>query len=306
MIWLLQKALFTTNRIVFSTPKVRIKISPDFVFYTFCMKVNLKTIVILTVCVFINYLAGAQQAGEQKVVVYFENNNFLISKSQSKRLDSILSLYHFNSISNIAGFTDSVGSRKANMDLSRQRASTIANYLKENYQFSCTCTLQNFGMSHPASRTYNALNRRVEITLKLNTDATDSTALNAARPPAEKIVLDKLYFKPDQPVLESFSLDYLRSIATILKKYPDAKFEIRGHVNCPLNVPENSDYMKKMNELSEDRAKMVYVILKDNGIPGDKMIYKGMGNTQMIYPNAASDEEKRKNMRVEILILKNY
>jgi hypothetical protein len=30
-----------------------------------------------------------------------------------------------------------------------------------------------------------------------------------------------------------------------------------------------------------------------------------MGNTEMIFPNAGSEEEKRKNMRVEILILEN-
>jgi outer membrane protein OmpA-like peptidoglycan-associated protein len=269
------------------------------------MKVDLKTIVILAVCVFSNFLASAQQSSEQKFVVYFENNDFSLSKTQSKRLDSIFSVHVINSISNIAGYTDSVGTRKFNMVLSRQRALTIANYLKENYKLSCRCTPQNFGMSYPASPTDYAQNRRVEITLEFNTNTADSIALQTNELPAEKIVLDKLYFKPDEPILESFSLDYLRSVATMLKKYPHAKFEIRGHVNCPLTVPDSSDYMKKMNDLSKDRAKMVFEILKDNGIAEDKMSYKGMGNTQMIYPNAASDEEKRKNMRVEILIVKN-
>jgi outer membrane protein OmpA-like peptidoglycan-associated protein len=268
------------------------------------MKVNSKTIVISAVCVFSSFLASAQQLSEQKFVVYFENNDFSLSKTQSKRLDSILSVRVINSISNIAGYTDSVGTRKFNMVLSRERALTIANYLKENYRLSCTCVPQNFGMSYPASRTDYAQNRRVEITIEFNTN-TDSSTLQNKETPAEKIVLDKLYFKPDEPILESFSLDYLRSVATMLKKYPHAKFEIRGHVNCPLTVPENSDYMKKMNDLSRDRAKMVFEILKDNGIAEEKMSYKGMGNTQMIYPNAASDEEKRKNMRVEILIVKN-
>ena len=63
--------------------------------------------------------------------------------------------------------------------------------------------------------------------------------------------------------------------------------------------------MKKMNELSENRAKTVFEILKDNGIPAERMTYKGMGNTEMVYPHAATDEEKRKNMRVEIFIITN-
>ena len=32
------------------------------------------------------------------------------------------------------------------------------------------------------------------------------------------------------------------------------------------------------------------------------MTYKGVGNSQMVYKDPKNDEEKRKNMRVEILI----
>ena len=52
-------------------------------------------------------------------------------------------------------------------------------------------------------------------------------------------------------------------------------------------------------------ADTVFEILKDNGIPAEKMTYKGMGNTEMINPYATTDEEKRQNMRVEIFILNN-
>ena len=59
-----------------------------------------------------------------------------------------------------------------------------------------------------------------------------------------------------------------------------------------------------MNELSAARARLIYEILIDKGIPAERMFWKGMGNTEMIFPNAGIEEEKRKNMRVEILILK--
>jgi len=32
------------------------------------------------------------------------------------------------------------------------------------------------------------------------------------------------------------------------------------------------------------------------------MTFKGVGNSQMVFKNPKNDEEKRKNMRVEILI----
>ena len=100
---------------------------------------------ILSICIFNIYSAGAQQSNEQKIVVYFDNNNFLISKSQSKRLDSLLSAYHFPVVSSIAGYTDSVGTMKDNLLLSHQRASTIDNYLKRNYRLNRTYTLNGFG-----------------------------------------------------------------------------------------------------------------------------------------------------------------
>ncbi|HSZ34796.1 MAG TPA: hypothetical protein VK772_15875 [Puia sp.] len=34
------------------------------------------------------------------------------------------------------------------------------------------------------------------------------------------------------------------------------------------------------------------------------LFWKGMGNTKMIYPNADIEEEKRKNLWVDVLVLK--
>jgi len=52
-----------------------------------------------------------------------------------------------------------------------------------------------------------------------------------------------------------------------------------------------------------DRAKLVYRLLSEEGIPARRMSYKGMGNTEMIYPHARTEEEMRKNMRVEIFVI---
>ena len=269
------------------------------------MKQKLKSIAIFPVCLLNVCLVLAQNSSDQRIVVYFGNNMFVMDKSESKRLDSQLSCYHIREVTSVAGYTDSVGTQKSNLLLSQKRINWILNYLKKNYPVRDNITVQNFGMSNPESRTDYALNRRVEITLRVNAAGVDSNSVHATDNRAEKIILDKLYFIPDQPILESSSLAYLRNIATTLKNYQDGEFEIRGHVNCPLTVPANSDYMKKMKELSEDRARMVYEILKENGVPGDKMKYKGMGNSEMLYPNAGTDEEKRKNMRVEIFILRH-
>lgn len=157
----------------------------------------------------------------------------------------------------------------------------MAGLLQRNFNVPKNYIVDYFGENEPASLTNNSMNRRVES-------------------------LDKIYFRPDEPVIEPSSMPYLDHVAEILKAYKTEQFEIRGHVNWngPINSNSDSGYKKKMDQLSTDRAKAVYEILIDEGIAPERMDYKGMGNTQMLYPNAETDEEKRKNMRVEILILR--
>ncbi|HEX4375479.1 MAG TPA: OmpA family protein [Puia sp.] len=260
---------------------------------------------ILFFCLISIGFSYSQQITDTTLIVYFDNNKYSLSENEIIKLDSFFLNHQLTAIKNISGYTDSVGSSASNFILAEKRNRTVIDLLKKYLSLNKNYSLNNFGETHPASQTDNALNRRVEITIQFKKDIVDTTVVKKESAVIKKIVLDKLYFKPDLPVLESFSLDYLKRTAAILKSYPDAKFEIRGHVNCPLSVPANSDYMKSMNKLSEDRAKTVFEILKDNGISAEKMTYKGMGNTEMINPYAVTNDEKRQNMRVEIFILNN-
>lgn len=59
-----------------------------------------------------------------------------------------------------------------------------------------------------------------------------------------------------------------------------------------------------MFRLSAQRVRLVYEMLIDNGIPPARLSYKGMGNAEMLFPELNSNEERVKNMRVEVLICK--
>jgi outer membrane protein OmpA-like peptidoglycan-associated protein len=270
------------------------------------ISINRKISPILFFCLISIYFSYSQQIKDTTLIVYFDNNKYSFTQSENNKLDSFFWDHQFAVIKNISGYTDPVGSSTSNFILAEKRNNTVIDFLKKYSFLKDSYQVNNFGETHPASQSDNALNRRVEITIQFKKDiVADTSNVKKESTIIKKIVLDKLYFKPDLPVLESFSLDYLKRIAAILKTYADAKFEIRGHVNCPLNVPANSGYMQKMNELSEDRARTVFEILQDNGILAEKMTYRGMGNTEMINPYAKTDEEKRQNMRVEIFISSN-
>lgn len=282
--------------------------------------------------------AWSQASRDTTLIIYFREDAYQPEGPELNKLDSFLSSNKDARILRIEGHTDTVGTSAYNIQLSRKRSGAISRYLRTHWgqlgKSRGEYPVLNYGEERPADLHDNALNRRVVIILEAggereNVAVTKKTGdsvgpgeraevmidsvadeargaekKDSAGTILKRYRLDKLYFKPDIAVLESFSLAYIHSMAQILKGYTkDEVFEIRGHVNCPLSVPPGTNFMKVMNQLSVDRAKLVYRLLTEEGIPAGRMSYQGMGNTEMIYPHARTEEEMRKNMRVEIFVI---
>jgi len=114
--------------------------------------------------------------------------------------------------------------------------------------------------------------------------------------------LDNIYFVPDSAVIASQSLPLIRNLAQTLQNYQDERFEIIGHANCQETLDPSK--IKNFYRLSEQRAKLIYQLLLEHGIPAEKMSYKGIANTQPAIDAPQSVAEKKMNMRVQILITK--
>ncbi len=244
----------------------------------------------------------AQGFTDSIITIYFKTAEFALSVGEKEKLDSFFKKNSSVLVMEVAGHTDTVGNTASNITLSHKRSKAVSDWLKKYFP-NTTYEIKYFGEAHPVSPANDALNRRVEITVRTRSAVKDPAAEKEANL-IRKFNLDNLYFVPDKAILEDFSMDYLNSIIPALKTYKNSRFEIRGHVNFETELPD-SNYMAIMNKLSEDRAKLIYNILAANGIPQGQMSYKGMGNTQMVYPHPLNEMEKRKNMRVEILVFKN-
>lgn len=110
-------------------------------------------------------------------------------------------------------------------------------------------------------------------------------------------------FKSGEANLSKDGEKALRSVASTLRsKYADAKYSIEGHTD--------SDPIKKSKygsnrELSIARARAVHTFLVvECNVPDEKCVVVGHGEYLPIAPNA-SDKEKAKNRRVEIVVHKN-
>jgi outer membrane protein OmpA-like peptidoglycan-associated protein len=247
-----------------------------------------------------------QSSWNSVLIVYFKSGKYILDLNEENKL--IIALNNGDSsleIQEISGFTDSVGTVWSNMLLAKKRSEYVIDFLKQHALLNKNYKINIYGEQKPASDSDLSLNRRVEIVYRsTNKNIVSPDTLNFKI--VRKIELENIYFKPDAAVLEPSSMPYLDELANILKQDTNNIFEIKGHVNWnprPSAIPD-SGYLIKMNELSAARAKLVYEILIDRGISSARMFWKGMGNTEMIYPNAGTEEQKRKNMRVEVLVLK--
>ncbi len=251
--------------------------------------------------------AHAQQSTDTVVSVYFGSGKYILDSMGERKLLNILTDSSLSAqVKLISAYTDSVGTIQHNIILAQQRSKYVVDFLNRHLSLKGDCKIEIYGEQNPISQTDLSLNRRVDILYSVrrkNGISSDTKKINIVR----KLVLENLYFKPNKAIIEPASMPYLDYIAGLLKEDSTDLFEIKGHVNWNPHLAHGTDsvYVAKMYRLSADRAKVIYEILMDRGIPPSRMSWKGMGNSEMVFPNVSNDDEKRKNMRVEILILEN-
>jgi outer membrane protein OmpA-like peptidoglycan-associated protein len=117
-----------------------------------------------------------------------------------------------------------------------------------------------------------------------------------------KIQFYTINFRGGTAVMLTGSYKVLDKIVRFMKYNPTREVEIGGHVNVPNAQPiteSSSDF-----KLSVNRAKRVYDYLIENGIKESRLLYKGYGNWQMLFPKTLLEEEMVFNRRVEVKVTK--
>jgi outer membrane protein OmpA-like peptidoglycan-associated protein len=253
-------------------------------------------------------LAGAgfaQSTRDTILQFYFDHNRFTPRAGEWERLRTLLLAGKTTEVLYIKGFTDTTGTESYNLVLSRKRARIVADTLQKSLYLADSIPIDFFGETKAQKEIDNAGNRRVEVGFRVTFPAAAIAVVapaDTAKTVVEVLALEKVYFVPDMPVIEQTSIWYVQQMAKQLKNRPGFSFEVQGHVNCPHSFESDKAYMEKMYQLSVQRAKAVYDILVENGVPAAQLSYKGMSNTQMLFPNPGSDDERRRNMRVEVVV----
>lgn len=109
--------------------------------------------------------------------------------------------------------------------------------------------------------------------------------------------LKNLHFRPDQAVLLAEDRPLLDTIAAVLQSIPERSFLVRGHT-------ADVGSMESQLLLSQQRARKIVDELSARGIDAERFLYTGLGGLEPVGDNA-SDEGRKMNRRVEIVILED-
>ena len=240
----------------------------------------------VTIILFSSFICCAQTR-DTIITLYFNKNEFNVSSSQKEQISTFVN--KVLSVEKVTGYADTTGSLAYNKELSKKRAFSVAALINQpDHAPSINFKGEEFDQDADLAK-----NRKVEILATLRSTPT----------PVKSLSIENIYFVPDRAIITDESLPYVKELADLLlKNYKTETFEIVGHVNY--ETDKDSSQLPDLYYLSERRARTIYMLLKEYGIPAERMHYKGVGNSQPVIPHPKTDEEKRKNMRVEVIISK--
>lgn len=111
----------------------------------------------------------------------------------------------------------------------------------------------------------------------------------------QSFIIENLYFQDGTASLLNKSYKALENLVVELNQHPFMEIEIIGYTDNKANEAAN-------RKLSKERAQAVFDYLKSQEVI-NPMTYKGVGPANPIAPND-TDENRAKNRRVEVVILK--
>jgi len=116
----------------------------------------------------------------------------------------------------------------------------------------------------------------------------------------DKFTFEQMLFRGGRSIMLPQSKPALQHLKRFMFVNSDHCIEIAGHINHPSQPKVETTSFNF--DLSVARANVVYYELYNIGVTADRMLARGYGNWEMVFPFARMESQMRKNRRVEIII----
>ena len=243
--------------------------------------------------------------------VLFENDRFEISDDQARDLKNwLLSFKDSIKRIDIIGYTDHLGSAEYNEELSKSRANTVLHFVSEIDGLWAKMIMTQWKGERLSQQPNNTVgvpkDRKVEVIVQLSGQRLKNSEIDRIETAevGESIVLNNLNFIPGRHFLVPQSKPEMLQLIKIMKENPTLEIEIQGHICCKLHSEDGMDIDTRTYSLSLNRAKHIRNQLMDAGISAERMKYIGFAGTKPLVEPELTAEDRNRNRRVEIRILK--
>lgn len=113
--------------------------------------------------------------------------------------------------------------------------------------------------------------------------------------PSDRAVVRNIYFNFGDTKVSDGSIPVLEAVLQRLKAYPQMKIEIAGHTDS-IGEEDTNQWV------SQKRADAVRSWLISNGIPKERLVAKGYGESQPLATNDDEKEGRELNRRIEFIV----
>lgn len=253
--------------------------------------------------------------------MYFGLGKFALVASHEKTINENLATLDSTKTYNftIKGYTDFVDTENFNLELSKNRATAVVDYLEQNYKSIINTIEKEAKGELPSDTKQNERigvkeHRKVSVSITINDHKPKITKRkkNVYTVPVDELTvgssyeLGKINFKTGKVTLIKSSKKQLEKLVRFLQRNSKVHIEIQGHVCCGGDDDSdalNSETGKKT--LSVDRARFIYKYLISRGISKKRLTYKGYAFTAPLYFPEKGRRDRTANRRVEVMITKN-
>lgn len=241
--------------------------------------------VLLTVCLLPLSRLFSQELAEIKLIdsipVSFESGSSAILNPAAfiNRINQVKVLH---GKIQLVSYTDTVGSRTYNQSLASKRLLSVSKLIKSTKLESFLTDSVNRNEQRNATKFADESFRRVDILIfSVEAKITFNAPINL-----------RINFHSGSDNLVTSSMKNLKTLQILLEMDTTLRIKLNGHVCCEPGP-----------ELSLARAEKVKSYLVSNGIDGNRITCKGYSNTAKLAPET-TDDNKRKNMRVEVVFIR--